>query len=156
MCTLIITCVFLFVNTFCVLFFIILTLNVFLRLNVDTLRVMIFMEVAEMSKFSNNLKSLRVRFGLTQQDLANKLGVSKSTVSMYETGNRAPDFEMLEAIADLFNVSLDSLIGAQGKSENEIKVLAAHAIDDLTEDEQLEIIKYAKYIKSQRDEANKK
>lgn len=109
-----------------------------------------------MSKFSNNLKSLRVRFGLTQQDLANKLGVSKSTVSMYETGNRAPDFETLEAIADLFNVSLDSLIGAQGKSESEIKVLAAHAIDDLTEAEQLEIIKYAKYIKSQRDEANKK
>lgn len=109
-----------------------------------------------MSKFSNNLKDLRLRFGLTQQDLANKLDISKSTISMYETGNRTPDFEVLEAIADIFNVSLDSLIGSHSKPDTEISVLAAHAIDDLTEEEQLEIIKYAKFIKSQRDGTNKK
>ena len=61
--------------------------------------------------FSEELKKLRKGKNLTQQKLADALGISKSTISMYENGNREPDFETSEAIADFFNVRLDDLLG---------------------------------------------
>ena len=59
--------------------------------------------------FKDVLRRLRKQDGLTQADLAARLGVAKSTISMYECGNREPDFETLEALADLFNVDMDFL-----------------------------------------------
>ena len=64
-----------------------------------------------MSNFTIRFKELRKSAGFTQDELANKLGIVKSTVSMYETGKRQPDFEKLEEIADLFNVNMDYLLG---------------------------------------------
>lgn len=61
--------------------------------------------------FSERLKSLRLSHNMTQKQLAEALGISKSTISMYENGNREPDFETLEAIADILNVDMDQLIG---------------------------------------------
>lgn len=48
---------------------------------------------------------------MTQKQLADTLGVSESRIGMYERGKREPDFEMLEAIADYFNVDMDYLTG---------------------------------------------
>lgn len=53
-----------------------------------------------MGDFESVFKRLRLAGGLTQTEMAEKLGVSKSTISMYENGNREPDFETLEKIAD--------------------------------------------------------
>lgn len=64
-----------------------------------------------MSRFSDMLFYLRRREGLSQAELAEKLGISKSTVSMYEHDERKPSFEMLEAIADFFNINMDTLAG---------------------------------------------
>lgn len=64
-----------------------------------------------MSKFSDSLVFLRKRAGLSQQELADKMEVSRSLIGMYEAGQRMPSFEMLEAIADIFNVNIDFLIG---------------------------------------------
>lgn len=61
--------------------------------------------------FSNTLKQLRKNKGITQADLAQELGLSKSTISMYEIGAREPDFETLEAFADYFNVDMNYLTG---------------------------------------------
>ena len=61
--------------------------------------------------FSNNLKMLRNEKHITQQQLADALGLSRSTIGMYEKGEREPDFETSEAIADYFNVRLDDLVG---------------------------------------------
>lgn len=61
--------------------------------------------------FSDVLKYLRKREHMTQQELANKLKISRGAVSMYELGQREPDFETLEAIADCFNVSMSVLLG---------------------------------------------
>lgn len=62
-------------------------------------------------RFSEILKELRKREQLTQEELASKLEISKSAISMYENGNRTPDFETLEMFADFFNVNLSYLIG---------------------------------------------
>ena len=64
-----------------------------------------------MSGFSDMLTYLRKREGLSQQELADKLGVTRSRIGMYETAKREPDFESLEAIADFFNVNMDTLMG---------------------------------------------
>lgn len=66
-----------------------------------------------MTKFAKRLIALREERRLTQKELAEKLGFSPSTISMYETGKREPDFETLEVIADYFNVSMDYLIGKE-------------------------------------------
>ena len=66
-----------------------------------------------MSGFSEMLSSLRKQNGLTQAELAARLGISKSAVSMYECGNREPELELLQAMADLFHVSVSTLLGRQ-------------------------------------------
>ena len=64
-----------------------------------------------MANFGAILKNLRVSRDITQEQLASMLGVSRSAVGMYETGGRQPDFEMMETIADIFNVDMDYLMG---------------------------------------------
>lgn len=61
--------------------------------------------------FGKVLKSLRIKNSMTQKQLADTLGVSESRIGMYERCQREPDFEMLEAIADYFNVDMDYLTG---------------------------------------------
>lgn len=64
-----------------------------------------------MATFSERLKSLRHEKGWSQQRLADELKLSKSSVNMYERGEREPGFETMEAIADLFNVDMNYLYG---------------------------------------------
>ncbi len=64
-----------------------------------------------MASFGFIIKQLRKDKGITQDQLASLLKVSRSTIGMYETGNREPDFETCEAIADIFNVDMDFLMG---------------------------------------------
>ena len=64
-----------------------------------------------MARFSDRLRQLRTVKGLSQLDFAKQLGISKSSVNMYERGEREPNFELLEAIADYFNVDMDYLLG---------------------------------------------
>lgn len=61
--------------------------------------------------FKDRLVILRKENNFTQDKLADELKVSKSTISMYEKGNRMPSYEMLEKIADFFNVDIDYLMG---------------------------------------------
>lgn len=81
--------------------------------------------------FSKELKGLRKKYGLTQQELADELKLAKSTISMYENGKREPDFETEELIADYFNVDINTLRGIKDKeaaifSEHEKKVIFAY------------------------------
>lgn len=59
--------------------------------------------------FKDVLKELRINRGLTQDDLSKGTGLAKSTISMYENGNREPNFETLELFADFFNVDMNTL-----------------------------------------------
>lgn len=69
-----------------------------------------------LNDFKDVLKYLRERSELSQAELANKLGLAKSTVSMYEVGKRQPDFETLELIADFFNVDMNFLLCRRSNS----------------------------------------
>lgn len=64
-----------------------------------------------METFKNRIKSARVNSGMSQQDLADRLGVTKQSVSQYERGMRKPDMETLIALGDVFNLSIDYLTG---------------------------------------------
>lgn len=69
-----------------------------------------------MGNFQSVLKSLRTAKGLTQDELAKSLKISRSTIGMYESGSREPDYETLESIADFFNVDTDYLLGRTNKT----------------------------------------
>lgn len=64
-----------------------------------------------MNKFSTRLRELRRTKELSQQKLSDILGISKSSINMYERGEREPGLFMLESIADFFNVDVDYLLG---------------------------------------------
>ena len=60
---------------------------------------------------AEKITMLRKRNGWSQEELAEKLGVSRSTYTNYENGNRTPDFEVLERISEVLVCSLDELFG---------------------------------------------
>ncbi|HIX09794.1 MAG TPA: helix-turn-helix domain-containing protein [Firmicutes bacterium] len=61
--------------------------------------------------FHERLKELRTEANLSQTELAKILGVNQRTISNWENGDRQPDFNMLEKIANYFHVSADYLLG---------------------------------------------
>lgn len=83
--------------------------------------------------FGENLKNLRIQKGLTQEKLANFLGVSYQTISKWEHDDTYPDITTLPTIAKFFNVSIDELLGAN-KAENEEEIEEQiKAYDNLTD-----------------------
>lgn len=64
-----------------------------------------------MSRFSNRLRELRTANNMSQRKLATAVNISKSSINMYERGEREPGIELLEAFADYFNVDMDYLLG---------------------------------------------
>ena len=67
-------------------------------------------------KFKDRLRELRTSRGLTQDDFAKATGLTRSAISMYESGKREPNFEVLEMIADFFNVDMNYLLGKNESS----------------------------------------
>lgn len=61
-------------------------------------------------EFNNKLYNLRKQKGLSQEELAGRLNVSRQTISKWEVGDSTPDMEKLIAISDLFEISLDELV----------------------------------------------
>ena len=84
-----------------------------------------------MVDFGNTLKTLRLRENMTQAQLAQKLGLTKSVISAYETGLRLPSYDVLIHISKIFKVSTDYLLGVEsqqgidlsGISEEEVTAL---------------------------------
>jgi transcriptional regulator with XRE-family HTH domain len=63
------------------------------------------------SNFPANLKYLREEHNLSQQEIANKVGIKQRMYSNYETGHSTPNLEVLTKLASFFRVSLDMLVG---------------------------------------------
>ena len=66
-----------------------------------------------MVDFGNRLKKLRLNAGLTQKQLADKMGVTASVVSYYELSERNPSPEVLIKLASIFHISTDYLLGIE-------------------------------------------
>lgn len=106
-----------------------------------------------MAQFDKILKLLRSEKNMSQQELADALGISKSAINMYERGERQPKFEILEQIADYFNVDMDYLLGRTSKTTKVINpnTLAAHFDgDEYTAEELDKIREFAAFVKSSR------
>lgn len=67
--------------------------------------------------FNETLKKLRIEKKLTQEELAQATGLSRSAIGMYESGSREPNFETLEILADFFNVDMNTLLDRSQSSQ---------------------------------------
>ncbi|MFR5336677.1 MAG: helix-turn-helix domain-containing protein [Blautia producta] len=84
-----------------------------------------------MIDFGSNLKTLRLREGWTQAQLAQKLGITKSVISAYETGLRLPSYDILIHIAKIFKVSTDYLLGLESHQQVDLSGLTDKEISAL-------------------------
>lgn len=60
--------------------------------------------------FSAKIKAYRIQYGWTQQELANKVGVSRACIAQYELGTKAPTIFVAVKLAQLFNTTCEQLI----------------------------------------------
>ena len=113
-----------------------------------------------MEVFGERFKEERKRKGLTQEQLANKFFLNKSSISRYEKGNQTPEMPTLQKFADFFNVSTDYLLGRtdernlsieKSKLDESVTTISAHRINsdiDNLPDEAIEKINdYIEMIK---------
>ena len=99
-------------------------------------------------QIGNFLKELRREKGITQEELAEKLGVSGRTISRWETGSNMPDISLLVEIAEFFDVSIPEIIKGERKSENmqeEIKEVAK-TMSDYASAEKEKLLKSIRYM----------
>ncbi|RFA37068.1 hypothetical protein CAI16_03070 [Virgibacillus dokdonensis] len=118
--------------------------------------------------FNDRLSNLRKMHKLSREELAKKLGVSYSTVAKYESGTREPDFNTLDNISLLFDVTTDYLLGRSDQphlsKEEDItyfKNKIAEEFPDidlmfkdmksLTAEDMKEVYEYIKFKKSQKE-----
>ena len=87
----------------------------------------------------DKIKDLREKFGMTQTELAEKLGVSKSVVSAYEKGIRNPSYKILPLLAKTFNVS-ELYFFEKGEFEKRTATAVTVDITDLNIEQQRIII----------------
>ena len=109
----------------------------------------------------NRIKTLREELNMTQQELADKLGGAKSTVAMYEKGDRKPSLEVLVKLSEIFDSSIDYILGKSDirNPEQQIKdefLFAYHKeTEGLSEEEVREAIEFYKRIKYGKNEEKK-
>ena len=82
-----------------------------------------------MVDFGKKLKELRKQAGMTQQQVADKLGITKSVVSYYELSERTPSPEVLKDLALIFRVSADYLLGIERSKTIDVSDLSDEDIN---------------------------
>lgn len=87
------------------------------------------------TRINETLARLRLESGLTQEEVANHLGITKAAVSKWECGQSMPDISLLPAIADLYSTSIDDLFGrVQEPDKESINAIYQTALALLGED----------------------
>lgn len=80
--------------------------------------------ISSIDRFAQRLKTLRKERGITQQQLADGVGISKGGLSYYENSGRTPDISILERFADFFGVTTDYLLGRTNAQTQKAKLQA--------------------------------
>ena len=86
--------------------------------------------------FSQKLKKLRIDAGLSQKQLGERIGLTNSTLSKYENASKAPSIDSLIALAKVFHVSVDYLLGLENKNMIDISRIPdqnTHIITELVD-----------------------
>ena len=82
-----------------------------------------------MLDFKNRIKQLRIQKSLTQDQAAQRLWVTKSTISAYEMGTKYPSLDMLIKLAAMYNVTTDYLLGVDKKRQIDITGLTPKQVE---------------------------
>lgn len=100
-------------------------------------------------KFGGYLSRLRKKADMTQSALADKLNVTRQTISRYELGESFPDVSILVLLADIFHVTLDELISSGEPTRGESMILrsVARGDSDMTANSLTDLINLAPYLK---------
>lgn len=108
--------------------------------------------------FSKRLRNLRENKGVNQEKLGAILGLSASTIGMYEQGRRQPDNDTLIKMADFFGVSVDYLLGKTevknyiNPYDDELEEVLFSKAKDLTDDEKKAVLSVINAIKKDVDD----
>ena len=102
--------------------------------------------------FAENMKTIRKQKGLSQKDLADRLGVTPAMVSAYENGKRLPKLQNIKRIAAALGCTGDDLIGTNHSRDT----ITPTQIDisDFSQDEIKEINNYLDFVKYKRTRDN--
>lgn len=101
------------------------------------------------SLFGKRLKQLRLENHLKQEELAQKIHSSKANISRYESNSVEPSLKTLNELAELFDVSVDYLLG-RTIVKKQVDTIAFHSIDDseLSDEGKEELRNYLEYLKT--------
>ena len=99
-----------------------------------------------MSIFSKRVTQLRKDRGWSQEELAQRMGVTRSAIGNWEQGTREPDYVTLERVADLFNCEMQYLIGE--KPASDLSLDERYIIEYMRSDAQFKdrLMAYAKFL----------
>lgn len=86
--------------------------------------------VVHFVELSKRLKFLRKKFNLTQQQIADALGIKRSAYAYYETGKTTPKISTLGDIAKIYNITVDELIGNDAESGDLLRVKSNNPVVD--------------------------
>ena len=96
------------------------------------------------------LKKLREEKDLTQAQVAKILGVSRTTYTQYETGKSEPDLATVSKLAEIYETSVDFLLGKTDIPTPIETIAAHHEGEDWTEEELEEIERFKEFVKMKR------
>ncbi|MBO8172075.1 MAG: helix-turn-helix transcriptional regulator [Bacillaceae bacterium] len=103
-------------------------------------------------KIGENIKFLRERENWYQRELADRLNISRSTLAKYETGERVPDLHTLIKMADIFDISLDNLVGRPYQMENILReVQKLYQSEEEVDQEMMEMIAWIQRNRKLKD-----
>ncbi|MEZ7793930.1 helix-turn-helix domain-containing protein [Niallia circulans] len=95
--------------------------------------------------FPERLRQLRKSANISQQTLGNAMNVTKVSISGYETGNRKPDTDTLQKLADYFDVSTDYLLGRSEAKETRASYHSKVSDNSMTSEEAELLTQLQKY-----------
>lgn len=104
-------------------------------------------------EFSERLKQLRKEKDFTQEELANKLGITAGAVGLYEQGRREPDNSTVKKLAQMFDVSTDYLLGMEsiikydGENDDDFTYALYQETKNLTDTQKEALLNMARALK---------
>jgi len=82
-----------------------------------------------MTDFAKNLRAFRKRKNYTQEELAKKINYGYTAIANYESGRNEPSLDVLAALAELLDVTMDELLGVKLKTEEKQLIAAFRRLD---------------------------